>query len=249
MKPHLAASRVIALCCGLITAGYAEAETIVDFRSTSNGIDSSSSGQVVADDVVLSVAAQPTSAGAMFREFNAGLGIQSRGADDQRDGELDKFDLVRDLNSGNTITGEAMVFSFDKPGVLVEFDFDGVKDEAYEYFMLQTSTSADLYFFDSFQNTMGGDPGLIDVPGQVVFLQEGNSLIDDRSPRMSIPFAADQQFMLTYGQLDGIQTGQLEGNGARLQGITVVTVPEPSGGLLVLCLATAAACWKSIRRI
>jgi len=176
-------------------------------------------------------------AGAVFCETDSrGVSIRSQDLPDVIDEEgADKINLL----SGTGVppgSAESVEFSFDKPGVLTELDFDGVKDEAYEYFLFQTATSPDLYFFDSFIGTMGGDPGLIDVPGQVVFLQEevGNAAVDDKSFPLHIPFAAGQLFTITYGQLNGIQDGQLTGNGARFQGLTVHGVPEPATGLLAI---------------
>ncbi len=237
--------------CLLLWAGYvlmllggnASGESLFSFRNTVHGIDMMSSGTLTSGDFTMQLAAGPANAGALFREFNAGLGIVSRATAGMNDPSLDTFNVLSD-DDGNPLGGETMTFSFNRAGVLTELDFDGVKDEAYEYFLLQTSTSPDLYFFDSFINTMGGDPNLIDVPGQVVFLQEGSSGIDDKSPPLKIPFVAGQQFVLTYGQLDGIQPGQQMGNGARLQGITVV--PEPR--TLLLTLAAVAGVLHFVSR-
>ncbi len=133
-----------------------------------------------------------------------------------------------------------MTFSFDTPGVLTELDFDGVKDEPYEYFLLQTAGDPDRYFFDSFENSTA-DSGLIDVSGEVIFLQEGGP-VDDKSLSLGIPYAAGQKFMLTYGQLDHlVPQNDPIGNGARLQGITVIRVPEPATCILGLALIAALA--------
>ena len=97
-------------------------------------------------------------------------------------------------------------------------------------------TSPDLYFFDSFANS-SADPGLINVPGHVVFL---NEIVepDDGILDLAIPFAAGQQLSITYGQL----SVGLPGNGGRLQRIIVAPVPEPvdcvllaSGVAMLLC--------------
>ncbi len=227
-----------ALCLLALPFGTANAETLFSFRNTVHGIDTMSSGAITTNGLTMQLSAGPSTAGALFREFNSGLGVVSRGTPGINDPSLDTFNVLSD-SSGNPIEGETMTFSFDKAGTLRELDFDGVKDEAYEYFVLQTTTSPDLYFFDSFINTMGGDPSFINVPGQVVFLQEGTSAIDDKTLPLNIPFAAGQEFVLTYGQLNTAQPGQEIGNGARLQGITVV--PEPPALFTVLAMLAGIA--------
>ena len=133
-------------------------------------------------------------------------------------------------------TGEFVEFSFDVPGLLTGLDFDGVKDESFEYFILESNGGLRINFFDSAANTT--IPGAIDnavllgaVTGQVVYLLEGGGF-DDETNNLVIPFAAGQVFRITYAEVGGGLGAEFEPllapNGARLQGITVAAVPEPA---------------------
>jgi hypothetical protein len=202
------------------------------FGFAANDLNGLASKSLTNGEFTMQVSAGP--AGGLLYESNGapGLGIGTSGVI-VTDGEHTVFDM------GSTGAAEFIQFSFDRPGVLTGLDFDGVKDENYEYFLLQTATSPDLYFFDSFENSTA-NPGLINVPGQVIFLQEFHGP-DDAVTDLGISFAAGQPFKLTYGQLN---VG-LTGNGARLQSISVGIVPEPSTPVLTM-LATIAV--LSLRR-
>ena len=64
-----------------------------------------------------------------------GLGIGHTQGNVSIGGEHEDFEIVAGV-------GEAIQFSFDKLGILTGLDFDGVKDENYEFFLLQTGTRA-----------------------------------------------------------------------------------------------------------
>jgi hypothetical protein len=141
-------------------------------------------------------------------------------------------------------TSEYVEFSFDAPGVLTGLNFDGVKDESLEYFLLESSGGVRINLFDSAANTT--IPGAIDnalaqgvVTGQVVYMLEGGGF-DDETNSLFVPFTAGQVFKLTYLEVGGGLGEPFEPtevpNGARLQSITVV--PEPAS----LVLAVAAGC-------
>jgi hypothetical protein len=115
---------------------------------------------------------------------------------------------------------------------LTGINFDGVKDEALEYFILDTPHSGRINFFDSQINI--NVPGAVAaavqanvVTGAVVLLLE-NLSFDDEAQGLHIPFAAGEQFTLTYAELGPVFHPTDTPNGARLQGITVVAVPEPA---------------------
>jgi hypothetical protein len=146
-------------------------------------------------------------------------------------GEHEDFEMAEDV-------GEAIRFSFDKPGILTGLDFDGVKDENYEYMLLQTVTIPDTYFFDAFDGS-SADPGLISVPGVVWFLNEFTPP-DDGVLDLAIPFAAGQEFTITYGEL----SVGLPGNGARLQRIVVAAVPEPTAYAILLAAVLRLALFR-----
>ncbi|MEM6328968.1 MAG: hypothetical protein AAF790_01835 [Planctomycetota bacterium] len=237
-------SRPLPLLCVPLLAlplllGGASPAAAVEFRfgtNEGNAINGRAAATLTGGGFALSLGT--TAPGAVIAEISqSGMGVNSGAIAGVTDGSTDKFDLLGGVSPLSGM-GEQISFSFDQPGVLTGLDFDGVKDEDYEFFLLQTATSTDLYFFDSFAGSTA-DPSLIDVPGMVVFLQEdpqlgGGSPIDDRSPTLAIPFAAGQEFLLTYGEL-AVGGG---GNGARLQGITVRAVPEPAAAALVGCVLT-----------
>jgi hypothetical protein len=167
----------------------------------------------------------------------AGLGIDSTTVVGAGDPQPPLFNV---LEGGGPLagTGEGARFSFDRSGLLTGINFDGVKDESLEYFVLETPGGQRYNFFDSAANTTV--PGAVDsaiaagvVTGQVVYLLEINSTIDDEAQGLQIPFGAGDPFTLTFQSLDS-RFGPIEvANGARLQGITVLAVPEPAGYLLV----------------
>lgn len=136
---------------------------------------------------------------------------------------------------------EFIEFSFDEPGVLTGLNFDGVKDESLEYFILETTAAVRINFFDSAANIT--IPGAIDnaiahgvVTGDVVYMLEGGGF-DDEVIDLSISFAAGQVFKLTYSEVGGGLGEEFEPtevpNGSRIQSLTVAAVPEPAALVLL----------------
>lgn len=232
---HLIQVFSCSLVAVLLPASLTQAEEFRFGSFENNGINNRASGQITEGAFTMSLAAGP--AGALITEISStGLGVNSRAVPGVE--PIDDAGATGGTTDINLIGGssqfagqpETITFSFDKPGVVTEMDFSGVKDESYEHFILTWDSGPGIYFFDSF-NGSSADPGLISVPGTLVFLLEevGNSFIDDRSPPLFIPFEAGQEFTLSFGDLP---LGDVA-NGARFQGITVVEIPEPATALLV----------------
>ncbi len=198
----------------------AAAESFV-FNSGNNGIQGQVSATLTSGGFAMTVDAGPV--GATLDDIDAqGMGINSRGINGAVDEDATKFNIIEGNNpvSGQ---GEFAQFSFNRAGILTAIDFDGVKDETFEYFRLDTGTGVPIFFFDS-----QADPAGINVPGDVIFLQE-TATLDDEISGLSLPFAAGQTWTLSYGQLGA-------GNGSRWEGLTV-TVPEPeTWSLIVLAI-------------
>jgi hypothetical protein len=219
-------------------AGATEAGTFT-FGGSANGINGQPTADLAQDDVTLHLEVSHPAGGVLNEPEAKGLGVDSRPAVGIFEPTPGVFNLISD-GSPLAGTAESIVFSFDRPGRLTGINFDGVKDEALEYFILESADDVRINFFDSLGNI--SVPGAVDaaalpggpVTGEIVYLLEINSAIDDEAQGLNIPFAAGQEFRLTYAELPD-QYGPTEaGNGARLQGITVVTVPEPAAWLLAL---------------
>jgi hypothetical protein len=214
------------------------------FGSDMNGLTDVSSKAFAPVDAFEMTLSVHNPAGARFFEGGAnGVTVNSTGLSGITDVEgADKINLLM-VGGVPAATAEAVEFSFDKPGVLTGIDFDGVKDEALEYFVLTSSAGVRINFFDSFANT--SIPGAVDdaiasgaVTGDVVYLLE-TGVLDDEAQGLRIPFAAGQQFVVTYAELAAVAHPAYEpGNGARLQGITVESVPEPGAILMTITAAT-----------
>ncbi len=203
----------------LLLAYELSAATFV-FNSSTNSMNGLAVTSLTDDGFTMTLAAGP--AGAVLDDVDAqGLGINSRGIPGAVDDDATKFNVIEGTSpvSGQ---GESAEFSFDRAGILTALDFDGVKDELFEYFRLDTGSGEPIYFFDSM-----ADPAGINVDGMVIFLQESATL-DDEISGLSIPFSAGQVLTLSYGQLGA-------GNGSRWEGLTVA-VPEPNGLALLLFL-------------
>jgi hypothetical protein len=234
---------VVAACVSTLAHG---ATTYFPFGGNQAGIDGLAAGATTREGLTMAVTAGP--AGAVFLERGTqGMGVDSRGVPGATGDEIDKFSLVRGVSAPGG-SGEWMTFSFDQPGVLTRLNFDGVKDESLEHFVLTSESGLRLTLFDSAANTT--IPGAVDaavaagvVTGPVVYLLEINAAVDDEVNNLAIPFAAGERFTLTYGELYPRFNSTLPGNGARLQGIGVELVPEPGAAALV-----ATACLLVARR-
>jgi hypothetical protein len=225
----------------------AEPSTAVrfEFGLAANSLTGQASETLFADGFELQLTAGPTGAGLNETVFSAGgLGVDSSGIEGAIDGGTNVFDVLGgDLES----TGESIQFSFDRPGVITGLDFDGVKDESLEFFLLESSGGLRINFVDSRANMPDVPNPLYEHPldaaisdgvvtGDVVYLWEVPAVFDDEVYGLQIPFSAGQQFTLTFGVV-GVPYSQDSGNGARLQAIEVQSVPEPStlvGALILL---------------
>jgi hypothetical protein len=176
--------------------------------------------------------------GGIFFEQNDGVAVRSTGlpAISDQDG-AGKINMLS-VNGVQSAAAEAIAFSFSKRGYLTGIDFDGVKDETLEHFVFTSSGGIRINFFDSAADTT--IPGAVtNAPpetlwGDVVYLLEGGGF-DDEVHDLRIPFAPGQLFVLTYAELPPVNLFLYGvGDGARLQGITVVEVPEPATALIVL---------------
>jgi hypothetical protein len=229
------------VCCvvatALCVAEYAPGATAYfPFGANQAGIDGLAAGSTTREGVTMAVSAAPTGA-VFFERGSQGMGIDSRGVSGATSDEIDKFSVV---GGGSTPggSGESMTFAFDLPGVLTRLNFDGVKDESLEHFVLTNESGLRLTFFDSAANTT--IPGAVDaaiaagaVTGPVVYLLEVNAAIDDEANNLTIPFAAGERFTLTYRELAPNFGTTEAGNGARLQGIGATIIPEPGAAMLV----------------
>ncbi len=230
------------LCLGsLLLVGFtspnARGETFVFGSGSQNNINGASSASITKGAFTMQL--QSVLPGSLLSELSsAGMGIDSIplvGAGNDQPALLDVLGGSGPLAG----TSEGVQFSFSQPGVLTGIDFDGVKDESLEYFILDVPGGPRLNFFDSAANTT--IPHAVDdavtagaVTGQVVYLLEINSTIDDEARNLYIPFVAGQSFTLTFDSLGPEFHPLLASNGARLQGITVQAVPEPTGIAIAL---------------
>lgn len=215
---------VTALAASATFSGFVAAEQF-NFSNGQNGITGITSAVIPGIDFQMQLSAAPD--GALLDEIDAqGMGINSVPVSGQDD-DASKFNLIE--GSGPFVgQGERLQFSFDRAGLITGLNFDGVKDETFEYFLLESSGLTPTFFFDS-----QADPAQINVDGDVVFLLE-DDFFDDEIVGLAIPFTANQELAITYGQL-------LAGNGSRFEGITV-EVPEPS--TIVLLLVPCIGLWR-----
>jgi hypothetical protein len=206
------------------------------FGSSANDLLGATSKTLSAAGFAMNLVAGPAGGGLWESSGVGGMGVDAS-AILGPGGLAARFDRINGVS-------EFVEFSFDTPGVLTAINFDGVKDESLEYFVLESSGGLRINFFDSAANIT--IPGAIDnaisqgvVTGEVVYLLEGNGF-DDEVNDLSIPFSAGQVFRLTYAEVGGGLGAAFEPtlapNGARLQGLTVAAVPEPA----TLSLAAAA---------
>jgi hypothetical protein len=234
-----------------VGASASSAETF-SFGGSQNGFNGQPSATLTAGDFMLQLDAGIP--GSLLNEpQEAGMGIDSRPVAGAGDLEPALFNTI--LGAGPLAgAAEWLRFSFDGPGVITGINFDGVKDESLEYFILESTGGVRYNFFDSaannfvagFGNRVSNAIGAGAVTGTVVYLLEINDTIDDEAQGLHIPFAAGQEVSLSFHSLT--EFGPLEpANGARLQGITVEAVPEPVSSMLALVGALAASIFSTGR--
>lgn len=197
----------------------------------------------------MSIAASPV--GAVLDVRFGGLAVNSRGIAGATDGGIDRFNV---LGGGLAGVSEAIRFSFDAPGVITMLDFDGVKDESFEFFQLHTPRSGVWSIFDSQIGLRLVDLSLINEPNLTLLTEAGSA--DDDLFGIAIPFAAGEVFTLAYREYTPDPSNYQPGfvperpNGARFQGLEVTFVPEPAAGAALASLlgGAAAASHRRLRR-
>ena len=214
------------------------------------------SAQLTVGEFTLNLAAGPTGARLAETGSASGLGVSSGPImPGVVDGGFNVFDILKGSLAG---TSEFIRFSFDEPGILTGINFDGISDDALEYFVLESPGRISTYFFDvDSNNTVAGavdraiDLGIVD--GHVVYMLDdppgAPTDFNDEIYDLVIPFAAGQEFTLTYRELSELGPGYapaLQPNGARFQQFVVAAVPEPATySLLLFAAASIAAFGRS----
>lgn len=234
-----------------LTSPDARGETFVFGSGSQNNINGTASASLTKGTFTMQLL--PALPGSLLSEVSsAGMGIDSTPVAGTGDGQPSLFNVLG--GSGPLAeTGEALQFSFLQSGVLTGINFDGVKDESLEYFVLESPGGGRMNFFDSAANTT--IPGAVAsaaangaITGDVIYLLEVNSAIDDEAQNLHIPFAAGEQFTLTFRSLGPEFHPLLAANGARLQGVTVQSVPEPSGIAIAVGLALVSGFGLTAKR-
>jgi hypothetical protein len=205
------------------------------FGLEAQGVSGLSSKTLTHDGISMSFAVGANLPGAVFNESDwRGVTIDSSavaGATDIEGGS--KINLL----AGPVVT-ESLTFSFDKAGVIDDVFFDGITDDALEFFRLESTGGYLATFFD-FEIPAIVDVGLITEPN-IEFIYTDAVLNDDRLA-INIPFQAGEVFTLLYGQVDSLLPhGAQRGNGARFGGVNVHAVPEPAAAVLLTLGALAA---------
>jgi hypothetical protein len=123
--------------------------------------------------------------------------------------------------------------------VIDDIFFDGITDDALEFFRLESTGGYLATFFDS-EISDHVDVGLITEPN-IEYLYTDAVLNDDRHG-IKIPFQPGEVFTLSYGQVDSLlPSGAQRGNGGRFGGVNVHAVPEPTSCVLFVWLTALAA--------
>ncbi len=227
------------VCTAILTISFAataRGETFA-FGLGANNLLGATSKTLNSGGFAMDLVAGPAGSGLWETAGVGGMGVDSTAVLGPG-GQAARFERING-------TGEFVEFFFDVPALLTGLNFDGVKDESLEYFILESTGGLRVNLFDSAANIT--IPGAIDnavlqgaVTGQVVYMLEGGGF-DDETNNLAIPFAAGQVFRITYAEVGGGLGAAFEPiiapNGARLQGITVAAVPEPAS--LALSVGTA----------
>ncbi|TWT95253.1 hypothetical protein Pla108_33970 [Botrimarina colliarenosi] len=234
-------SLIAAVMLSLAVAAEAASFRFESTADPANGLTAATKS-----DGGLAMSFQAAPAGAVFDVRTSGLGLNSRAIAGVSDGEIDKFNRLGGSLAGQS---ETLTFSFDKPGFITSLDFDGVKDESFEYFRLETPGGEVLSIFDSQIGLRLVDLSLITEPNVTLLTEEGSP--DDDLFDIAIPFGAGEVFTLTYREYTPDPTNYQPGfsplvpNGARFQGLTAILAPEPASALSCLFAGVAIGSIKS----
>jgi hypothetical protein len=201
------------------------------FGGQANGLSGSASKTFTGDGIAMTLAVGANLPGAVFDESDArGVSINSSavaGVNDIEGGT--KINLL-----GGPVATESLTFSFDTNGVIDDIFFDGITDDALEFFRLESNGSYLATFFD-FEIPNIVDVNLVTEPN-IEYIYTGGGLNDDRLG-INIPFQAGEVFTLSYGQLDALlPPGAALGNGGRFGGVNVHAVPEPRSLAIVFAI-------------
>ncbi len=233
------------------------------FGSDSGGENNVYLGQpvvsIVSESTTATFAAGP--AGSLLDDSDdQGLGIDTQNIPGTKDamggGERTKFNILEG-NNNSTNLGESLTFSFDRAGILNDIHFDGVKDETLEYFMLTFPNGDQITIFDSqaeFRLALQGyHLSDLNVPNPIEFQLE-----DDDLTGINYRYLAGEVFTLTYGEGNYANVPEYKtnprfpqfpnavGDGSRLQGIVVTSIPEPTSFLMLLL---SCGCIALLRRL
>jgi hypothetical protein len=243
----------LSLACCLV-GGSTRAASLV-LGNNANGLTGQVGPALLSREGVTLTITQ-TLAGAKFDESGKGVGVDARGTaagvlENTSLGGPDKLNLQQSLGPLTAFTapavfyGESLQFGFDQVGTITALMFDGVKDESFEFFRLESSTRGVLHsFFDAEIGLRITDPALLTVPSKLLLSDAIVSGNDDRAG-LAIPVAPGEVFTLTYGEFvvtpNMLRPGNslLEGNGARWEGVVFTPVPEPAA-LVTISLLIAA---------
>ena len=223
---------VVAVVCSFSMRGLAASFLL---GGEANGLTGLSSKTLSRAGISMSLAVGVNLPGAVFDEADArGVTINSSAVPGVTDVDgSTKINLL-----AGPVATESLTFSFDKAGVIDDLLFDGITDDALEYFRLESSGGYLATFFD-FEIPAIVDVGLITEPN-IEYMYTGVGFNDDRFG-INIPFQAGEMFTLSYGQVDAlVPTGGSLGNGGRFGGVNVHAVPEPGGAMLLVAVAIAA---------
>ena len=229
----------------LVVAGLtsldARGETFVFGSGSQNNINGAASASLTKGAFTMQLL--PALSGSLLSEVSsAGMGINSTPVAGTDDGQPSLFNVLG--GSGPLAgTGEGLQFSFLQPGVLTGINFDGVKDESLEYFILESPGREPAEFF-RFGREHDDSRCRRPVPLPTVRLRAA-SFICSKSIRQSMTrrrictfrSLPASRFTLTFRSLGPTYHPLVASNGARLQGVTVQAVPEPSGIAIVVGLA------------
>jgi hypothetical protein len=230
---------IVLIVAGPLQTRAAQAATF-RFESSVDPAHGQAVATKTAEGRTMSVAASP--AGAVLDVRFGGLAVNSRGIGGATDPGIDRFNVLGGVLAG---VSESIQFSFDAPGVITTLDFDGVKDESFEFFQLTTPRSGVWSIFDSQIGLRLVDLSHINEPNLTLLTEAGSP--DDDLFGIAIPFAAGEVFTLTYREYTPDPSNYQPGfvpenpNGARFQGLEVTFVPEPAAGALLASVVAAAA--------